>query len=182
MHSTQPSVNAAVNLQGERVENGAMPAAVYRHINAAGETIYIGCSINPMARFSMHRGKSPWATQVVNIAIDWFPSQDAALAEERRLIAAEKPIYNRTCTQRAREKLEPQTLGPVLKRWIEDHGITVTAFARSAGLSESYIWRVIRCEVSPIYKTAQAIHKATGGAFPSLSWRNRAAPIERVSA
>jgi hypothetical protein len=151
------------------------PAAVYRHVNAAGETIYIGCSINPMARFGMHRGKSPWATQVVSIAIEWFPSQDAALAEERRLIATEKPIYNRTCTQRAREKLAPQILGPVLKRWIEDRGLTVADFARSADLSEAYIWRVIRCEVSPIYVTAQKIHKATDGVFPWLSWRNRAA-------
>lgn len=83
-------------------------SAVYQHLNANGEILYIGVSINPMARFGRHRSCSPWAHQVASVSIEWFDSQAEAYAEERRLVAIHQPPMNRHMIHR--KGFEPEKL------------------------------------------------------------------------
>lgn len=71
-----------------------MPAAVYRHINAEGETIYIGCTANPLQRLSEHMSQTRWMRSIARIDVQWFDTWHEARAEELRLIAAERPMFN----------------------------------------------------------------------------------------
>lgn len=82
--------------------------AVYQHLDADGRILYIGVSINPMARFGQHRGCSPWVLQVATITVEWFDSQAAAYAEERRLVAIHQPPMNRHMIHR--KGFEPEKL------------------------------------------------------------------------
>lgn len=86
-------------------------AAVYRHISADGEVLYVGCAMNPMARFNLHRSQSPWARSVATIQIEWFDTLAAALAEEKRLIETIRPRCNRQISRAKPVRHAPAPLG-----------------------------------------------------------------------
>lgn len=71
-----------------------MKCAVYRHYDAAGALLYVGCSLNPLVRSGAHRAQAPWIDRVSWIRIDWLDSKEAALAEEERLIRDLNPPHN----------------------------------------------------------------------------------------
>jgi Nuclease subunit of the excinuclease complex len=69
--------------------------AVYRFYDKTGTVIYVGISNNPAVRLTQHAADKPWWGEVVTREIEWFPARQAAECEERRLIGALGPRWNR---------------------------------------------------------------------------------------
>lgn len=109
------------------------PHFVYRCSNAAGELLYIGCTVDLRARLSAHRNRSDWFDQVrrVNL-VGPFIGKDArsrALSVEARLIAENRPPFNcvdrgaaiRAARERRREaqlafEADPANAGVIAER------------------------------------------------------------------
>jgi hypothetical protein len=145
--------------------------AVYRHINAAGETLYIGCSINPMARFMTHRSQSSWATEVVRIDVIWFATHAEALAEELRLIRAEDPPHNRQF--RVKKRTWPTNEGHlVLSQWMDRTGFTLADIARALGCPTNSLKHLLTPSAHPRYRKAEGLSIVTGGYVPGRVWHH----------
>lgn len=82
---------AAVNIRPWALNNGG---AVYRHFDAAGLLLYVGCTANPLARTSNHASQARWFRQVVRIEIEHFDSDNEAMAAEAEAIRSERPLFN----------------------------------------------------------------------------------------
>jgi hypothetical protein len=67
---------------------------VYRHFDSEGQLLYVGISLNAVARLADHRQTSHWFDGIARIDLQRFPSRQAALAAERRAIRKEKPLFN----------------------------------------------------------------------------------------
>jgi hypothetical protein len=68
---------------------------LYRCFDAEGSLLYIGITVNPVARFmSGHLERSPWAINVRRIDIEPIPEGWAAVMWERKAIIEGKPLYN----------------------------------------------------------------------------------------
>lgn len=144
--------------------------AVYRHLNAAGETLYIGCSSNPFMRFAGHLSKSSWVTDVVGVEIQWFQSRDEALREEKRLILAERPPNNRLeFPQRRYER--PQTNGPrMLAEWMARNAVDDARLAKALGITKSQAKSLLSPKAAPLAKRRFSISAVTSGEVPSTAW------------
>ena len=72
------------------------PAAVYRLYNADGVLLYVGMSNAPKRRWSGHvnEGKT-WWPDVARKTVEWYESQDDALAVEAEAIWTEHPLHNK---------------------------------------------------------------------------------------
>lgn len=87
--------------QGHAVPTCVLPAALvsggalYRHFDAAGQLLYVGASINPYARTSMHSSQSAWFRQVVRIEMEWFADGVSLMCAEKAAIERERPLINR---------------------------------------------------------------------------------------
>lgn len=68
--------------------------ALYRHYDTAGTLLYVGISLNAMARTVQHRDASRWYDESVRMEIQRFPSRRDLLLAEREAIRKEKPKYN----------------------------------------------------------------------------------------
>lgn len=80
------------------------PHAVYRHFDAMGRLLYVGCSMNVLLRTQSHK-RNPWFYNIAKITIDWFPSVVAAMDAEAAAILDEKPLHNkRGCHADMRKK------------------------------------------------------------------------------
>lgn len=77
-------------------EEPAQPVrtALYRHFGADGVLLYVGISLNAIARQAAHAMQAHWHQDIARISIEWFESREAALAEELRAIRSEKPRHN----------------------------------------------------------------------------------------
>lgn len=71
------------------------PGYVYRAFDAAGELLYIGCTIKPSSRFTQHQSEKDWWPEVASITLECHESREAALSVERVAIAKERPRLNR---------------------------------------------------------------------------------------
>jgi hypothetical protein len=69
-------------------------AQLYRHFDAAGELLYVGCTGNVIRRTEQHEAQSPWLPEVATITVEHFASGSEALAAEEAAIRAENPKYN----------------------------------------------------------------------------------------
>lgn len=84
----------------DRVPRGYHPTPrarvhfVYRCYDTAGDLIYVGCSVNPVARVEGHRLNSWWGNQIATVRNLVFPNGDVALYQERKAIYEEKPKHN----------------------------------------------------------------------------------------
>lgn len=67
---------------------------LYRFYDAAGELLYIGITMNPVARWKQHGHDKLWWVEVASIAIESHLDRDSALRAERQAIAAERPRWN----------------------------------------------------------------------------------------
>lgn len=67
---------------------------LYWHFDADGLLLYVGISIQAIARFSGHRSTAHWAHLVARIDIEAYPTRDAALTAEKTAIKNERPRYN----------------------------------------------------------------------------------------
>lgn len=74
---------------------------VYSHINARGDTLYVGCTNAPQARNMKHRNEARWWPQVASVGLigPWTVKQ-AAFDAERDLIKARCPEFNIAHTSR----------------------------------------------------------------------------------
>lgn len=78
------------------------PNAVYRFYDAQDRLLYIGVSMNLLARWKAHDRQKDWWRQVVRATIEHFDTREAALEAEETAIRTEKPLYNVTHNQPAR--------------------------------------------------------------------------------
>lgn len=76
------------------IVGGYRDHVVYRAINAAGTTIYVGYSGCFYERHGSHRRTTPWFKDVVDWVIERYPDEDAARDAEAATIAALQPIHN----------------------------------------------------------------------------------------
>ncbi len=147
-------------LENNTPNDNARAAAVYRHINAAGETVYIGCAVDPYRRFAAHASQSQWALDVVRVDIMWFPSREEALAEEARLIALEKPRFNGINARKQRIRKGGSAHLHVMAA-IEHHG-SQAKLAKAMGCTQQRISQMLK-EKAVNARMAVLIEVATGG-------------------
>lgn len=86
-------------------EDGGSATDLYRHFDAAGNLLYVGISLNTVARLSQHKRNARWYEQIVRIDIERFRSRTEALAAEDRAIEVEKPLHNIAKNRSARSAL-----------------------------------------------------------------------------
>lgn len=77
-----------------RFRRPTQPTYVYRHFDADGRLIYVGCTVSPPQRLEQHRQNSWWFDQVARTRMIVFPNRDYALEMERQAIAQENPRWN----------------------------------------------------------------------------------------
>jgi len=71
-----------------------MSAQLYRHFDAAGDLLYVGCSSNAIRRTEQHEAQAHWFPDVATITVQHFASVSEALSAEKAAIRAEGPKYN----------------------------------------------------------------------------------------
>lgn len=91
----------ALRRQGHRVPirpRGQFPygAFVYRHFDADGRLLYIGCTCDPVVRIALHRAQSRWYEQIARIEMVRYPDPTLAIEAEADAIRVERPPYNTT--------------------------------------------------------------------------------------
>lgn len=69
--------------------------ALYRHFDADGKLLYVGISLNAVARLSQHKLHADWFDQIANVTVEWLESRVAALDAEIRAIRTESPAWNK---------------------------------------------------------------------------------------
>ncbi len=67
---------------------------LYRHFSDKGDLLYVGISLNTVARLVAHQNSSEWFGDIASITIEKFGSRDAAEAAEIIAIKAEAPRFN----------------------------------------------------------------------------------------
>lgn len=67
---------------------------VYRCFDGFGNLLYIGQTAYPSNRVSIHKGKTPWWSEVVRTEWEQHPDRASAVRAERVAILAEDPIHN----------------------------------------------------------------------------------------
>jgi len=70
---------------------------VYVHLSDDGIVLYVGMSLDALARSGQHRS-SGWWQQVATIRVEHLPNRQAALDREAELVASLRPPYNRAAT------------------------------------------------------------------------------------
>lgn len=137
------------------------PGAVYHHVNAEGKILYIGCTVNPMARFAIHRSQSSWAKSVVRIDIHWFPTMAEALVEERRQIESICPPFNRQYSGRGPANYRTNLGHQHLSKWMSETGVTERDLARHLAVSSAIVRSLFNPRARP-QMNALIPHQATG--------------------
>jgi len=153
--------------------------AVYRHFDADGRLLYIGCSHDPLYRFMGHKSASSWAHEVANISVQWFDDREAALEAERKAIMTDRPAHNAIPGER-QYKPWPANQGHVLLcEWVRDYGFSVEDFAFRMGMpvraAREYFNRVRH----PRVPVRMNICIATDGCVPLRGWDRHACAIYR---
>lgn len=70
------------------------PCALYRHYDKAGVLLYVGVSLNPVARLQQHRRAAHWFYQIARIEVEYFGDRDTAIDAESTAITTENPLHN----------------------------------------------------------------------------------------
>ena len=76
------------------VSTEAQATALYRHFDADGRLLYVGISLNAIARLTQHRLTAHWFRSIARIEIEWHESRELAEAAEREAIKQERPAHN----------------------------------------------------------------------------------------
>lgn len=74
--------------------NKSKRTALYRHFDASGELLYVGISLNTVARTQQHAYGALWFEQIKRIEIEWHANRPAAEAAEVQAIRSELPLHN----------------------------------------------------------------------------------------
>jgi hypothetical protein len=76
---------------------GIVPTCfLYRHYDAQGDLLYIGMSLNVLARQVRHIERAAWANTIYQIVIEPFATREELLAAEEYAIRTEFPKHNFT--------------------------------------------------------------------------------------
>lgn len=144
--------------------------AVYRHFDADGRLLYVGCSSDPHGRFVNHKCKSAWAFQVATISIEWFENRATALAAERAAILTEKPPFNSALGGK-QGKAWSDNLGHIyVSQWLKSSGVTIKEFADRLGVRVGEA-RLLATEVRHIRIPKQLnLCIASDGYVPQKAW------------
>lgn len=70
--------------------------ALYRLYDVDDQLLYIGISVNPTTRWSMHAGEKTWWPLVARKDLAWLDNRDDAERAEACAIIKERPRYNVT--------------------------------------------------------------------------------------
>lgn len=87
----------------------ARPGYLYRYWSDRGTLLYIGISINAVARLAQHKDQA-WFSRIAKITIERFETYQEAEEAELRAICYEGPIHN------VRGPREAKDLGPALSK------------------------------------------------------------------
>lgn len=155
-----------------------LPAAVYRHFAADGQLLYVGCSIDPLYRFGVHRSVSPWAFEVARIDVEWFADKEAALEAEARAIRDEGALHNGPRRTRKGTKRTPNLGHLYLRDWLDFSGTPLDVFAARAGISIKAARKFSSGPSFPQNEARQRIAVATEGYVPSGVWEAHWGPRE----
>lgn len=68
---------------------------LYRHFDKDGRLLYVGISLNAVARLGGHRASSQWFGDIARVDIEVFPDRKSVEEAERNAIRQEKPIWNK---------------------------------------------------------------------------------------
>lgn len=72
---------------------------LYRHFDANGELLYVGISLNALARFAKgHRQTADWFLLISRIEIQNLATREEAIAAESEAIHREHPKFNHSGT------------------------------------------------------------------------------------
>lgn len=114
---------------------------MYRHYNKSGDLLYVGQSLNALARLVHHNGNSCWASQIAFIEIERFADAKALNEAEASAIASELPLYNQVLPTAAQIKIvvsarrvgRPRIVGP--RPW-EAEGVSKATYYRDRRRAE----------------------------------------------
>jgi len=67
---------------------------LYRHFDGEGRLLYVGISLNAMARLAQHKNCSHWFRLIKRVEIEPFPSREEAIKAEISAITKENPLHN----------------------------------------------------------------------------------------
>lgn len=67
---------------------------LYRHYDKEGTLLYVGISLNSVARLRKHREEAHWFDDITRIEIERFESKEMAREAEKDAIAEERPLFN----------------------------------------------------------------------------------------
>jgi predicted GIY-YIG superfamily endonuclease len=71
-----------------------LPVDLYRLYDADGALLYVGVSVNPVARLIHHKRAKDWYHDIAKIVIEKHATREAAYAAERKAIREENPKHN----------------------------------------------------------------------------------------
>lgn len=100
-----------------------VPTALYRHWDKDGALLYIGISLNTMARLSQHKRTSCWFYEIARMDIEWHASRELAEAAERVAIVAERPKHNVIHASGIPVALWDMIKDHPLAKYVDDNGI-----------------------------------------------------------
>jgi len=69
-------------------------ATLYRHFDANGVLLYVGCTINMPRRTYEHTSFSPWKDRISRTETTEFDTHAEALKAEKKAIQSENPLFN----------------------------------------------------------------------------------------
>lgn len=102
---------------------------LYRHFNSNGELLYVGRSLNAVARQVSHKNKAEWWDEVSRIEIERFPNEVDVRAAERSAVETENPKFNvhwgkRAPRKRSEPMPEPRTPEALeIAEWLKGAGV-----------------------------------------------------------
>lgn len=73
---------------------GAVKTKLYRHFDSNKKLLYVGISLNSVARLAQHRDTAHWFDDIANVTIETFSTREEALTAERKAIVNENPVCN----------------------------------------------------------------------------------------
>ena len=96
-------------MKNDQSASASRPGYLYRHWSETGNLLYIGISLNAVARLAQHRDK-PWFSRIAKITVERFDTYEEAEIAELKAICYEGPIHNIKGPRDAKD------LGPALTR------------------------------------------------------------------
>ena len=79
---------------GVRASCVPVRTALCRHFDADGALLYVGISLNSVARLAQHKLTAHWFAAIARIEIEWHPTRQSAESAEIVAIQNERPMHN----------------------------------------------------------------------------------------